>query len=150
MPIDPRANDSSAPPTNVAKDIGRLFSSRSNAPAYRIIRAQLIATVLATASCLFFDAVAAYSTLLGGLVCIVPAGFMAKRLDRPTSKARTALGHLVMAELGKLALTTALLIAIFVLVRPLNIVFFFGAIVGLHTFYIWVPLYESRVTDRTT
>lgn len=55
-----------------------------------------------------------------------------------------------MAELGKLALTTALLIAIFVLVRPLNIVFFFGAIVGLHTFYIWVPLYESRVTDRTT
>jgi len=129
----------------VGENSGSGFDERRfgiSKPVYRIIRAQLIATVLAFATCSYFDWVAAYSILLGGTVCVVPAGFAAWRLSRRTPVAGVAALHMIMAETGKLLLTMALFVAVFVLVKPLNVLFFFGSLVGLHGFFIFVPMMD--------
>ena len=109
---------------------------------YRIVRAQLIALSVATAMSLMFDWIVTYSMMLGGLVCVVPAAFMAYRISHETADASAAAGHMIRAQLGKMGLTFAMFVAIFVLVKPLDVVFFFGTIAALHSFYIVVPLRE--------
>lgn len=49
-----------------------------------------------------------------------------------------------VAEAGKLLLTVAMFIAVFVLVKPLNLLFFFGSIFTLHSFYILVPIIDMH------
>lgn len=140
-----RAQDNIEAPISVAKNVNsRLYSSPFTAPAYRIIRAQLIATVLVTALCLLIDGVAAYSALLGGLTCVIPAAFMLKRLEHPGSEAGSATVALTMAVAGKLVLTCTLFIAVFLLVKPLDARWFFGVLIGLHGLYVIVPLAGKR------
>ena len=115
-----------------------------NAPVYRIIRAQLIATILASLSCLYFDWVAAYSILSGGTVCVVPAAFAAWRLSSKTAGAKAAMIHTAIAETGKLLFTIVLFIVTFVFIKPLNLLLFFGSIITLHSLYILVPMIDTR------
>lgn len=65
--------------------------------------------------------VAAYSSLLGGLICVIPNAFLALRLAVP--RRDPGPGALVRAayigELGKLVLTVLLFGMVFTLVRPL-------------------------------
>lgn len=65
--------------------------------------------------------VAAYSSLLGGLICVIPNAFLALRLVVP--RRDPGPGALIRAayigELGKLALTVLLFSMVFTLVRPL-------------------------------
>lgn len=115
----------------------------SDAPGstvYRIVRAQLLATVLAFAACSFFDWVAAYSILSGGAVCWGPGAYVAWRLNRKTAHAGEAVGGMLAAEFGKFALTVALFIAIFVLVEPIDVLVLFATFIALHGFYVLVPL----------
>ena len=140
-----RAQDNIEAPTSVAQNINsRLHSSPFTAPAYRIIRAQLIATVLVTALCLLIDGVAAYSALLGGLTCVIPAAFMLKRLKLSGSEVGSAAVALAMAVVGKLVLTCTLFVAVFLLVKPLDASWFFGVLIGLHGLYVIVPLVDKR------
>ena len=114
------------------------------APIYRIIKAQLIAVIVLFAACFYVDWVKAYSILLGGMVCVVPAAFAAWRISRKTAKPAAAMIHVTMAEAGKLLLTVALFVAVFVMVKPLNVIFFFGSIITLHSFYILMPIIDLR------
>ena len=124
--------------------------SSVDAPVYRILIAQLIVTVLASLSSLFVDWVVAYSILLGGTVCVVPAGFAAWRLGQKTPGPGAAMIHMVVAQTGKLLLTAALFAVIFVKVKPLNLVFFFGTIIALHSFYILMPIIKLRGSNART
>jgi len=114
------------------------------APIYRIIGAQVVTTLTGVIACIYFDWVAAYSILFGGTVCIVPAMFVAWQLNKKTAKPTTAMIHVTMAEAGKLLLTVALFIAVFVMVKPLNLLFFFGSIITLHSLYIFVPMIDMH------
>lgn len=105
---------------------------------------QLIATILAATLCVSFDRVAAYSILLGGLVCVVPGMFAAYRLSRQTANVSVAASDMVMAELGKFTLTFGLLVVIFTQVKPLDALFFFGSLVVAHVFYVVVPLMDRH------
>ena len=128
------------------KSGGALKPSRFGvgAPVYRIIIAQLIASILAFVSCSYFDWVAAYSILSGGTVCVVPAAFSAWRLGKKTAGPGVAMIHMTIAETGKLLLTAGLFVMIFVLVKPLDLLFFFGTIIALHSLYILMPIINLR------
>jgi ATP synthase protein I len=106
----------------------------------RIVIVQFIVMVLAAAGCLLVDIVAAYSALLGGLVCVVPAVYAAARFHCKTSKEGTGLTPILLGELGKLVFCVALFLAVFVLVEPLNALSFFGTFIGLQLIYIAVPV----------
>lgn len=114
-----------------------------NRPVYRIITVQFIATIFAAALCLYVDWVAAFSALLGGLTCVVPNFFLAGRLSGGAARQGPALKQLLFGELGKLGLTALMFVATFILVEPLNMLAFFGTFVGLHVFFIVIPLLDK-------
>lgn len=114
----------------------------SKAQVYRIVFAQLVFTVLAALLLLMHSIESAYSVLLGGLTSVIPSGFMAWRIGRETADPGKALKSLVRAEIGKLFLTAVIFIAVFLLVRPLDIAYFFTAIVIVTLLNIFVPLFE--------
>ena len=118
-------------------------------PINRIIVVQAIATISAAGMCLIFGLAAAYSILLGGLVCVVP-GYIAARMVvakgvRPND---TGLGPVIRSELTKLVLSVVLFIATFTLVKTLDVLFFFGAFIGLQLVYVAVPVMEANLLRR--
>lgn len=52
--------------------------------------------------------------------------------------------HMAIAETGKLLLTAGLFAVIFIVVKPLDLLFFFGTFIALHSFYIVMPMINSR------
>ncbi len=66
--------------------------------------------------------VAGYSALAGGLICVLPYAFLALRLTVPRSDPgpKGLVRAAYVGELGKLALTVAMFIVVFTLVRPLS------------------------------
>jgi len=112
---------------------------------------QVIVTVSAAVMCLIFGLAAAYSTLLGGLVCVVP-GFIAARMvitkGVRLEKSETGLGPVIRSELTKLVLSVVLFIATFTLVKTLDVLFFFGAFIGLQLVYVAVPVMEANLLRR--
>ena len=126
--------------------VQRLLRGPWNSTVVRIFAAQCIVMVLIAAGCLTIDWVASYSSVLGGLVCILPGAYAAIRTLR---EAPTEIMPIVAGELGKLALSIALFIAVFLSVKPLNVMSFFGTFGGLQLIYVVVPLLESsRVRNR--
>ena len=111
-------------------------------PLYRIVTAQFIATLLASALCWVVDGVAAYSALLGGLVCVVPGLYMVIVSLRARQSAR--LGSVIRGEVGKFALTAALFALVFVFIKPLNVLAFFGTFGGLQLLYAIIPVVMAR------
>ena len=111
---------------------------------YRIVIAQLIITLGVAIIYVFVDVVGAYSIALGGLVCSVPSGFMAWRLDRQIASPGLALKYLVTGEMGKLMITAMMFVAVFVWVRPLDITIFFAALVLAMSLTVIVPLVDRR------
>lgn len=80
-----------------------------------------VAVVLAGLLGLWLGKVVGVSTLLGGMIAVVPNAFLAARLIAPrrSDNAVAVLRSAWIGELGKLALTAILFAAIFVTVRPL-------------------------------
>lgn len=89
----------------------------------RILLAQLGAgSVVAVAGQFSAGSVAAYSALLGGLICVVPNSFLALRMFAGSlmGDPRRALTATYVGAAGKLLLTAVLFAMVFVLVRPLR------------------------------
>jgi len=82
----------------------------------------LTGTAVATAVWLVFDGVAAYSAMLGSLICLIPNAFLALRLSVPRKSpgAAALMSAAWIGELGKLALTILFFSLVFTLVRPLS------------------------------
>ena len=98
---------------------GRLIS--------RGLRAQSMTSLLLAGVVLLVGPVAAYSSWFGSLAAFIPALFFALLVTPkfgPDSAAflRTA----VLAEMGKMVLTAALCIAVFVGIKPLAALWFFA------------------------
>lgn len=121
--------------------VHRLIKGPWNSTVARILAAQCMVMVLIATGCLVVDRVASYSSLLGGLVCLLPGVYAAIRTLR---EAPSEITPIVAGELGKLALSIALFIAVFVLVKPLNVLSFFGTFIGLQLMYVVVPVLESN------
>ena len=111
---------------------------------FRIVAAQFIATILASALCLVFDRVAAISALMAGITCIVPGCYTLVVSLRPVIKGDLGLTQALRGEVGKFALTVALFALVFVFVNPLNVLVFFSTFVGLQLCMAVVLLLGSR------
>ncbi len=93
-----------------------------------ILLAQLaVAGTLAGIVWLWSGSDQAISTLLGGLIGVVPNAFLAARVMSPRagSSARSLLAAGWLGELGKLAMTAVMFIAVFVTLKPLHPGFLF-------------------------
>jgi len=115
---------------------------------YRIVLVQLLSAVILTLAYLPFDEgglVRTYSILLGGLTSMVPSAFMAWHMTRPTIKPGLAFRSLVYGEIGKLTLTGLIFGAVFLLVKPLDILFFFSSLVLSMMCHVLVPLLWPKV-----
>jgi ATP synthase protein I len=108
-------------------------------PFLRIFTSQGIVLVLVAALVLPFDWLSAYSVLLGGLISIVPNGYLASLAYRFTGAraATDVAGSLYRGEIGKFVLTAVMFALVFVLVKPLSAPALFAAFI-LTTVLNWV------------
>ncbi len=98
----------------------------SNFGIIRILIYQLVATVVMASIIWFFAGkVAGYSSVLGGLICLVPNIFLGTRLMLSNRNARGILRATYLGELGKVILTTLMFGLVFFKVKPLNALYLF-------------------------
>lgn len=95
----------------------------------RVLLTQIsVGLALSGAGFAFSGAVAAYSAILGNLVCVVPNAFLGLRIvtGGAGGDARALLRASYVGAIGKMVLTAALFMVVFVLVRPLGPGWFFA------------------------
>lgn len=124
------------------------LSKVTRSPVYRIVVAQVIATIFASASSLVLDRVAVVSALLAGVVCIVPGLYVLGMTIRPVAPGSTGMDLVLRGEIGKLLITAILFVAVFISVKPLNVWVFFTTIVILQLCNAVVPVLEARKMIR--
>lgn len=89
----------------------------------KILAAQFVLGIVAgIAAWLLFDAVAAYSALLGGAICVIPNVYLALRMLAvvPSGQPDRMWRATWFGEIGKLVITAALFTMVFVAVKPLS------------------------------
>ena len=98
----------------------------SNLGIIRVLIYQLLATVVLASIIWFFAGkVAGYSSVLGGLICLVPNTFLGTRLMLSNRNVRGILRAAYLGELGKVILTALLFGLVFFMVKPLNAMYLF-------------------------
>ncbi|MTI14016.1 F0F1 ATP synthase subunit I [Sansalvadorimonas verongulae] len=100
-------------------------------PVFRVIYAQMAATVLVSVAFLASGRTAAVSALLGGMICFVPNAYLVFRAFSLSGAraARKIVNEFYKGEAGKFFLTCCGFALVFALVRPLDAVALFGAFV---------------------
>ena len=125
-----------------------MYSRITVSPFFKVVVTQFIGTLLISGLCLAHGRVAAISALSAGLSCLIPTLYLLVVSLQPVKAGQTGLGHAVKGEIGKFALTIALLAVIFVFTesfvgKPLEVVAFFGTFILLQMSNAVVPLYEA-------
>ncbi|HSG02284.1 MAG TPA: ATP synthase subunit I [Marinobacterium sp.] len=89
---------------------------------FKLLKYQSFVLALCCVLILFFDFVAAYSALLGGLLYLIPNAWHAwKHFNTPSAESpNRALAELYAGQIWKMALMASLFALIFVLVEPLS------------------------------
>lgn len=111
---------------------------------------QLVCCVLLAAAALLFGVTAAYSVLLGGLICLIPNCYFAYRAFQyeGARAAREIVKSFYRGEAGKLILTSLLFAGVFAGVKPLNaLALFIGYCAVLSISWIVPLLYEKQQTN---
>jgi ATP synthase protein I len=103
----------------------------TKSPIFRVVTAQVLATLLASAFWLIFGRVAAISALVAGITCVLPGCYTLVVSLRPVIKGDPGLRQALRGELGKFALTVSLFALVFVFVKPLDVLVFFSTFIGL-------------------
>ncbi len=122
--------------------------AKTKMPAGRIVTAQIVVSLTIAALCLLIDTVAAWSSLLGGFACICPGLYAAIRLKKAVhaeeaSGGGSGLGPVLMGELGRIVLSAVIFIVVFMTVKPLNVLSFFGTFIVLQLCHVLIPLVDS-------
>ena len=92
-------------------------------PVYKVIVAQLAATVfIAAVSLLFLGNVVAYSVLLGGLICALPNSYFALQAFKyqGARNADKVVKSFIRGQLGKIGITIVLFALSFTLITNLS------------------------------
>ena len=95
----------------------------SHHQAFRFVLTQLLVTLSLSAILLIFDRVAAYSSLIGGLIATLANAWFAIKVFRvkPTVTAETLLTTFYVGEIYKFIFTGAMFVIVFVLIKPLSV-----------------------------
>ncbi len=102
--------------------------------AGRFILAQLITTIVLSATLLIYDFTVAYSALAGGLIATLANAWFAIKVFRVKSKEtpETLLVTFYVGEIVKFVFTAAMFVIVFVLIKPLNVVALLGIYFLIH------------------
>ena len=120
------------------------LTSMAKSPIFRVLSAQSIVTIFVAIVCLAVSKVAAISALLAGVSSFLPTLLVLILSLKPMTPGQTGLGQVLRGEAGKFALTIALLVGIFTLVKPLSVAAFFGAFVLMQLCQALVPLVDAN------
>jgi ATP synthase protein I len=124
-------------------DNSQLKSSRGSdgLPVSRIVWFQLIGTLVAALAALLLDVVSAYSVFLGGMVCVIPNAILAKSFASALNLERIKVfRRLMTGEIVKLLLTAGMFVMVFTMVKPLNTMLFFVALVAIQLVHWITPV----------
>ncbi|MGY0218615.1 ATP synthase subunit I [Endozoicomonadaceae bacterium StTr2] len=115
-------------------------------PVYRVVFVQAVMTVIIAAILLPAGHVAAYSALLGGMICVVPNIWMVRQTFRYTGAraAKEIINSFYKGGAGKFLLTIAAFILVFTQVKPLNTPVLFGMFMLGQAVY-WVAPFLLKV-----
>lgn len=125
-------------------------AAASVATVFRILRIQLlIGVALAAVVWPLRGLVAAYSTLAGAMICVLPSLFFAVRMFatgalQQDAPARHLLRGIWVAEVMKLGVTALLFALVFALVRPLAPGFLFTGFIVVQASLVWAALRVDR------
>jgi ATP synthase protein I len=122
----------------------RLSGHGSMASTVRIVLYQALVAVVVAAGMAPMSLDQSLAALLAGLVCVVPNAYFAWRARVERSPA------LLLAQgVGKLALTTALMVAVFAMAKPAPLGFF-AAFIAMQLMYVaGSPGSGSKPPDRS-
>ena len=100
----------------------------------RFILAQLITTIVLSATLLIYDFTVAYSALTGGLIATLANAWFAIKVFRIKSEEtpETLLTTFYVGEIYKFVFTGAMFVIVFVLIKPLNVVALLGIYFLVH------------------
>lgn len=131
-------------------NIERKSSTIKGPPVLRLIAGQVGAALLLSGVLLAIDLTTAYSALLGSLVFVIPNAYFAFKsfAFSGARAARQIVNSLYKGEAVKLVLTAVLFTAVFVLVKPLNVLALFGAYMALQMTNWLAPLLLSQRSLR--
>jgi ATP synthase protein I len=119
---------------------------------FRVLLFQVAAgLIMAVAGQFSAGTIAAYSALLGGLICVVPNTFLALRMFAGSlvGDPRRALTATYVGAAGKLLLTAALFAVVFWLVRPLRPGWLFAGFIAAQG-VVLVSLMSPRFPGQST
>jgi|TARA_Y100000310_G_C20621428_1_gene783516 ATP synthase protein I len=109
-------------------------------PIHQIVLVQLIATFIASASFLLSGWVAAYSALLGGMICVLPNAYLADRITRTKGLTREQkAGRWMRGETGKIMQSGVMFALVFIWIKPLDPVLLFLTFIGIQLLHWLVP-----------
>ena len=122
-------------------------SSTSNSASaakamFGILAAQLgVSLLLAAIGGLYAGRTAAYSGLIGGMICLLPNTFLALRIIAAGMKRepRALVRGIYAGEAGKMMLSAMLFIVAFTLVKPLAVGWLFAGFIATQS-VMWVAL----------
>jgi ATP synthase protein I len=111
---------------------------------------QFMAALGAGALALLVGPVAAWSALLGGLICWLPNCYFAFRAFRHKGAraAKKIVRSFYVGEAGKMAITVLLFAVVFTNVRPLHALALFAGYLAVQTLNWFVPLWVSHSETR--
>lgn len=92
-------------------------------PVYKVIVIQfLVSLIAALGAFTFLNTVAAYSALLGGLICTVPNGYFARKVFQYRGAKYTpqVVKAFYAGQSGKMVITAVMFALVFAGVKPLN------------------------------
>ncbi|SIS40066.1 ATP synthase subunit I [Neptunomonas antarctica] len=88
----------------------------------RIFLIQTLMVVIMAVIFLFYDLIAAYSVLLGGVIYLLPNSYFAWRIlfSQQNGSPNRALADMYIGQIWKMAISIVCFSAVFILVRPLS------------------------------
>jgi ATP synthase protein I len=121
--------------------------------AQRFILAQLIATIVLSATLLLYDFTLAYSALAGGLIATLANAWFALKVFRVKAEnpPQVLLTTFYVGEIYKFILTGAMFIIVFVLIKPLNAAALLGIYFLIHITPALVNAFDrdNRAKEKT-
>ena len=111
-------------------------------PVYRIVVAQCLLSLLIAVTLLWVDLVTAYSSLLGGLCCVLPNAYFTRRafMHFGTAEPRQVLRGFYVGGAVKIALTAWLFMVAFVAIKPLNVLALLLTYIAIQSVSWFAPL----------
>ena len=116
-----------------------------DSPINQIVLVQLIATFAASASFLVLGSVAAYSALLGGLICVLPNTYLAYRLTHTDGLTREQkIGRWIQGETGKIVQSGIMFALVFMWIKPIDPMLLFLTFIGVQLLHWLVPILSRQ------